>query len=419
MPASNIDFTTLSHVIHFSLVPNSDGSIDAAANGITPGGTADLVSRAHAAGAKALICVGGAASETGFQGATGTENISRFITNLVSFMSTNGYDGVDVDWEPLPVSDAAQYTNLINGLRSSLNNFSQHKLLTAAVAAYPVYGDPPEGEAVMYASLQTQFDQINIMTYDLSGPYEGWITWFNSPIYDGGTRFPSTGGLVPSVDGALNTFLTNGVAPSKIAIAVAFYGYVWSGGSGGTVPSGGVTQPRQSWTVAPTVSSVAYSTIFSTYYQSNLYYWDTNAQAAYLSVSNGNNQFISYDDQHSCQAKVSYARNRGLGGLMIWELSQDYFSTQPAGQRTPLIGTLKQALLTPGRSSLKLSNSNVSLSFQSLPLAEYRVQWTSNVAAGIWNTLTSNLIGTGQAVQVNDTNVLSQPARYYRVGTPP
>ena len=92
---------------------------------------------------KALVCVGGANSETGFQGATTSANLPTFIKNLTNFVSTYGYDGVDVDWEPLPASDANQYTNLVNGLRSALNGFSQHKLLTVAAAAYPVYGDPP------------------------------------------------------------------------------------------------------------------------------------------------------------------------------------------------------------------------------------------------------------------------------------
>ena len=64
--------------------------------------------------------------------------------------------------------------------------------------AAPAYAQP-----AMFASIQDQFDQINVMTYDLSGPYSGWVTWFNSPIQDGGYRFASTGGLVPSVDGAV------------------------------------------------------------------------------------------------------------------------------------------------------------------------------------------------------------------------
>jgi hypothetical protein len=138
-----------------------------------------------------------------------------------------------------------------------------------------------------------------------------------------------------------------------------------------------------------------------------------------LSLSNGGNRFISYDDLHSCQAKVSYARNRGLGGIMIWELGLGYFPSQPPGQRLPLLQNLKQALQTPGHASLQLNSQDVALSFNSLPLAQYDVQWTSNVGGGIWNTLTSNVPGTGQVLQVVDTNASAQPDRFYRVKTPP
>ena len=127
--------------------------------------------------------------------------------------------------------------------------------------------------------------------------------------------------------------------------------------------------------------------------------------------------FITYDDTRACQSKVSYARNLHLGGLMIWELSQDYVSTQPAGQRTPLTTALKQALATPNISTIQRSGTNVNLSFTSLPLGLYRVQWTSNLALASWNTLTNNVAGTGANVSITDP--ATAPARFYRVQTPP
>lgn len=416
MAASNIDFTTITHVIHFALIPNSNGSLNSSANSLTPANAANLIALAHGAGRKAIVCVGGASSETGFQGATTSANLPAFINNLTNFVATYGYDGIDVDWEPLPASDANQYTNLVNGLRAALNRFSQHKLLTVAAPAYPVYGDPPTAEAAMFASLQAQFDQINIMTYDLSGPYEGWVTWFNSPIYDGGYRFPSSGGLVPSVNGAVSNFITKGVSPAKLGIGLPFYGYIWTGGPG-------VTSPRQSWPTnsVPTVSTPSYTTIMTTYFQSNNYHWDTNAQAAYLVITNtppAKDDFISYDDQHTIQAKVSYARNHSLGGIMIWELSEDYFPSQPVGQRAPLVQTLKQSLGTPGLTSIQMDGQDVNLSFYSLPLADYRVQWTSNLA-GTWFTLTNNVPGTGGILQISDPAPQTQPERFYRIQTPP
>jgi chitinase len=415
MPATSIDFTALSHVIHFSLVPNSDGTLNSSDNGITPANTADIISHGHAAGVKVLICVGGASTETYFQGAT-SNHLAGFINNLTNFMASGGYDGIDIDWEPLPASDAQLYTNLVNGLRNALNTFPQHKLLTAAAGAYPPYGDPAAAEYMMFASLQNQFDQINVMTYDLSGPYPGWVTWFNSPIYDGGYRFPSTGGLVPSINGAVSNFLSGGVAPGKIGIGIPFYGYIWSGGSG--TSTGGVTLPRQSWTTAPTVSTPTYTEIIATDYQANLYRWDTNAQAAYLSISNStpaNDMFISYEDARACQAKVSYARNHGLGGVMIWELAQDHQS----GQADPLLQAIKQAVVSPGVVGIQMAGPNILLNFTGMPLGSYRVQWTDSLTNSVWNTLAvTNVSGASQLLQITDPSPFAEPQKFYRVQSP-
>src|SRR6267378_3422021 len=191
MSASAIDFTTITHVMHFAVTPNANGGLDTNANGLTVAKSLDIVSQAHTAGRKVLICIGGGGAQAGFQGAASGANLATFINTITNFMAIRGYDGVDIDWEPLPTTDAQPFSNLIQGLRTALNGFSQPKLLTAAAGAYPPYGDSPTAQYVMYAALQSQFDQINVMTYDMSGPYGGWVTWFNSPLYDGGYRFPS------------------------------------------------------------------------------------------------------------------------------------------------------------------------------------------------------------------------------------
>jgi chitinase len=409
MPASTIDYAALTHIIHFSLVPNSDGTLNASDNGLTSANSSDIVSHAHAARKKVLVCVGGAGSQAGFQGATSVANRGTFITNLVSLLSARSYDGIDIDWEPLDPSDANQFTNFVNGLRIALNAMNPRPLLTAAIASPPT---PP----TLIASVQSQFDQINLMTYDLSGPYPGWVTWFNAPIYDGGYTFPSTGGLVPSADGMVNSMTSAGVPAGKLGIGIAFYGWIWSGG---TVPStGGAALPRQSWTTAPSTTQQGYNTIISTYYQSNLYHWDTAAQSAYLSIDNSgssNDKFISYDDTRTCQSKVSYARNRHLGGVMIWELAQDH----QAGQPDPLLQSIKQALATPGSTAIQMNGQTVDLGFASIPLGSYRVQWSSNTIGGTWNTLAvTNNSSTGGVLHISDS-VVKPGQRYYRIQTPP
>jgi len=417
LPASNIDFTALTHIIHFSVIPNTDGTLNSSANGVSLANSTDIVARAHAAGKPVLICVGGAGSESDFQAATTNAVLPAFVSSLTNLMATRNYDGVDLDWEPLTAADIGPFTNLVNSLRSALNAFPRHKLLTVAAGAYPPYGDPPTTEYTMYASVQNQFDQINIMTYDLSGPYAGWVTWFNSPIYDGGYHFPGGGGLVPSVGAAVGNFTNNGVLAAKLGFGIAFYGDIWQGGAG--TSTGGVTQPRQSWTTAPSMNQSPYNTIMSGYYQSNLYHWDTNAQAAYLSISNANpanDMFISYDDQRTCQSKVSYARNHGLGGVMIWELAQDHQNGQP----DPLLLAVKQALATPGQITIQSIGPDIELNFAGLPLGAYDIEWSSNLTGNFWNTLVvTNVTGSGGVLQIVDPNTGGQPQRFYRVQTPP
>jgi GH18 family chitinase len=275
----------------------------------------------------------------------------------------------------------------------------------------------PPTPASLLASVQSQFDQLNLMTYDLSGAWSGWVTWFNSPIYDGGYRFASTGGLVPSCDGMVNSLASAGVALNKLGVGIAFYGYVWTGGGG--TSTGGASAPRQSWTTAPTTSTLSYNSIMATNYQASLYHWDTAAQAAYLGFDysgSSTDRFISYDDTRACQAKVSFARNRGLGGVMIWELAQDHI----ANQMDPLLNAIKQAIATPGTLTAKTSGASMDLSFTSSPLGSYRVEWCTNLANPFWNSLLlTNIPNTSTGGVIHLTDSISSTARFYRLKTPP
>ena len=61
------------------------------------------------------------------------------------------------------------------------------------------------------------------------------------------------------------------------------------------------------------------------------------------------------------------------------------------------------------------------LTFDAIALGSYRVQWTSNMFGGPWNTLlVTNFSGPGIPLQIKDTGaVTNQPWRFYRVQTPP
>lgn len=167
----------------------------------------------------------------------------------------------------------------------------------------------------------------------------------------------------------INLYLTNGFTAGKLGIGIHFEGYIWSGGTT-TSNANGVSIPRQAWNTAPTVAyDVPYKTLVADY-STNLYHWDTNAQAAYFSVTNqgANNQFISFDDTRACGSKISYARNNGLGGVILFELADDHPATGP----DPLLEAVRQALATPGAMTIQSEGQSNLLSFTSAPLGSGR-----------------------------------------------
>ena len=335
LKAEDIDYSALTHVIHFSLEPNPNGSYDSVSLGIDEVNSATVLAAAHAAGKKVLICIGGASTAVGFRGATNSSNRTKFVNALAGFVSRRGYDGIDIDWEPLEQSDSTQFVEFVTALRSKLDLISPRPLMTAAVGSMPT----------VYAQVQSSFDQINVMTYDMSGAYGGWVTWHNSPLNNGGYRFASTGGLIPSAHDELETFTATGIPAGKLGLGIGFYGYEWRGGTGTT--TGGVTAPRQSWTAAPSVGQRYYYEIMDSFYQPSYARWDSIAMVPYLSIDNAgsaNDRFISYDDERSSAKKIEFAKTQGMGGIIIWELGSGYRANQSAGQRDLLLQAVKSSM---------------------------------------------------------------------------
>jgi chitinase len=338
LPAEAIDYSAVTHIVHFALVPNSDGTLNAASNSITEINSSELISRAHAAGVKVLICIGGWNSASGFRGASGALNLTTFVTNLVSFITARGYDGIDIDWEPLESTDAALYATLISTLSTALEVIQPRPLLTAAIGG---------SDGGIISPVSVLFDHINIMTYDMSGPWPGWVTWYNSPVYNGGYHFPCCPSqYLPSSDEQVDNFISEGIPAQKLGIGIDFYGYIWNGGNG--TSTGGVTQPLQQWSNVPWIqSNVPYYTIMADYFQNQYYHWDNTAKAVYLSIDSAgaaNDKFISYDNEQTIYAKFEYARSKQIGGLIIWELGGGYRSDMPEGQKDLLLQAIKNAL---------------------------------------------------------------------------
>lgn len=341
LPPEAIDFSAFTRLAHFGLWFRSDGILDGGVNRLVQPHIARTVAAAHAAGRKISITVGGWQSRTPFLGAASDSNRAGFIEAIASFVETNDYDGVDINIEPLQAEDAALYTKFIRELRARLDQVSSTRTLSASTFWQPA----------IFAQLVDEFDYIDLTTYNQSGTWAGWVTWHDAATYDGGNRFP-TGSRrpMPSAHGDVEAFVAAGVPREKLAIGMNFYGRIWQGGEG--TDTGGVTKPMQSWTVAPPPPANRPYYVLQPLYgireygSTPGYRWDAGAEAPYLSFDrpgSADDQFVSFDDVVVAHGKVRYVRERGIGGLLIWELGGGYQPDRPAGERDLLLQAVKAA----------------------------------------------------------------------------
>lgn len=326
LPAQDVDYGAFWGMIHFGINVNADGTVDTKSWGMTPYKSNQMITYCHAHGDKILVCLGTNGVDV-LRKAISDANRATMVKNLVQFVVQRGYDGLDIDFEPLEDQDVPDYTKFVHDLRAAMDAAKPGLLLTAAVASEPA----------LFADIQDDMDQINLMTYDNSGPWPGFKTWYNASLYGGGSQKMADGSDYPSVDQMVTQFEQAGVKPDKLGIGFAFYGYVWSGATG----------PMQSIKDVKVDDSVNYNDIMDQYYRPDRYHWDSQADAPYLSIDSPvflDRKFISYDDERLCGLKVAYIRQKGLAGGIIWELSGGYRADQPPGKRDLLLQSIKRAL---------------------------------------------------------------------------
>jgi chitinase len=170
MPPDEIEWSAMTHIAVGAALPRKNGTLDLGFF-LGPGEgrdfARDLAQRAHDNGVVPILMIGGAGSHDAFKAAASRKNRKRFVKNLVATMHDLGFDGLDLDWEPMNAADEKPFAALVAALREA----APHAVLTTP--AEPTTLTFPQVPAV-YAKVAPQLNQINIMTYGMEGPYDGW-----------------------------------------------------------------------------------------------------------------------------------------------------------------------------------------------------------------------------------------------------
>ncbi len=317
----------MTHFVVGRLKPRADGSIatDFDIDDVKgPAFAADMAARARKANRIPLLMLGGAGEHDAFAGALSPANRDRFVTELIALADGWGYAGFELDFEPLNPEDEPTIDWFVKELRRRRPN---------AILTLPVGWLNPNTDTVrpFYAQIAKSVDQMNVMTYGMSGPW-GWPTWHSSALTGSTPQTPS------SVESSVALYLAAGIPPQKLGVGIGFFGQCWLKR----------TAPRQELadgSVAAEDSLMSSSIIATEYAPGMTRVWDADAQVPYLSsaapVGKAGCQYISYEDPQSIAAKGDFVKRKQLGGVIIWTAGQGYVA---ATGTNPMLSSTYEAV---------------------------------------------------------------------------
>jgi chitinase len=259
--AIQFDFSKITHLNIAFLNPDANGAF------ATLDGLKELVAAAHAKNVKVLASIGGGLAPAYYTTLIADKGSrTKLVSSLAGLTTQYNLDGIDVDLEGHFVD--ANYEAFVTELKALLQ--PQKKLLTTAVAT--VYATQYTDKAL------AQFDYINIMSYDKTGPWKPEKPGQHSPYsmavddlnYWGGTR---------------------GIAKEKLSVGLPFYGY----GFGSGVPE-----------------DMSFADIVKQYPGSE--------NKDEVTVAAGGTMY--YNGLPIIKSKTTLALQKA-GGVMVWQLLQD------------------------------------------------------------------------------------------------
>jgi chitinase len=303
---SQVPWTKLTHLILCCAAADSNGTVSK--NWLEPPSFPEVLSLAHANNVKVILSLGGPANF--YAANTARAWIGVFAANISAYVTSNGFDGVDLDWETN--ISTTQYADLISRLRNAMpsalitmDTGNWDNLVPSAVATYPM------------------LDRLNVMCYDMAKGNS--LSWHNAALLQAGELGRGT------CDWRIAALTDAGVPPGKLNIGIPAFGYVWNGA---TQPvSRGASFDGKQWYYSQIVAN-------PTWWNGGLNkHYDNTHKANYLSVPS-TNQFVTYNDTDSVRDTVQWGTAQRVGGYFVAYLYQEYIPGATGDARYPLTTAL-------------------------------------------------------------------------------
>ncbi|MCF2237782.1 PKD domain-containing protein [Halobacterium salinarum] len=334
----------------------------------------------RAADTRLKLSIGGWGLSPGFEDAAADQaSRERFATTAVDLMRTYDFDGIDVDWEhPGPrrgkcecgsAQGPANHVALLETVRDRLNDAEVEDGRTYDLSVANG-GSDWNAALINHREVAAVVDDIYMMAYDFTGVWHG-TAGLNAPIYGTPPDYPPSGDAQQyTLETTLTIWKEQGYwvdwmewedhgdpvdDPGTLVLGMPFYGRgcnvengIWDTFSLSEWQQG---DPKYQNDVIPpgtwndlrgpddaNTGAFDYGDLAANYEGADAWTKQRNEQGGVPYLWNDSEGvFISYDDPTSIAAKVELAVAEDLGGVMIWELSQDYDGTllETINQHTP------------------------------------------------------------------------------------
>lgn len=365
-PPEAVDMSTMTHFIFGRYAPGQ-GSLPGGRVGelMEGAGTAHaqaenaLIAKAHAAGTKAIMMIGGEFDGPGFMAATANPQIRAvFIKNILDKAEQKGYDGADIDWEENLDTEQgrAQALALLRELRTAAQQRPRYQASPFEIS-WPGFWVNVNFLEVLpwHVEVAHAVDRFNLMTYSMAGDWGGWLSWHHSALFGEAGNHPT------SVASTVQAYLNAGVPRSKLGIGVGLYGLFYNNP---------VTGPRQAAASGSNggddVNNYRRLLEDNAFGQPGaVYHWDDVAKQSYISysqpwwrASDAPVTYLSYEDERSIAEKGKWVHEQGLGGTLVWTINYGYLPQQGSN---PPMQAVKQSFIAASASGYRVYRNGTAI----------------------------------------------------------
>ncbi|PQE17041.1 glycoside hydrolase family 18 protein [Rutstroemia sp. NJR-2017a BBW] len=240
----------------------------------------------------------------------------EFFASLISVLTVNHFDGVDIDWEYPATSDRSgspadlkNYVTFLKKLRQALN--SSGYLLGLSITLPSSYWYMQDFDIV---AIDPIVDWFNVMTYDLHG------TWDSDDPFIGAVALAHTN--LTEIKQSLDLLWRNNIDPARVNLGLGFYGRSFTMSDPGCLSAGcpfsAGGKAGSCTQTAGILSDIEIRDIIASGATVTL-----DSAAAVQIVTWDTDQWVSYDDATTMKMKLDYVNSVCLGGTVVWAVDLD------------------------------------------------------------------------------------------------